>query len=181
MGRHKKIIEEDKTDIPEASITEDKNIKESNIELDQPIAPEIEQPKPEKKEVKEKINPAPPKKGKKGKMVSINGDAFSRFSIGIERVSLQFHKDKELKNHEEMLIDSSARQLAELYEVPKMLVLIQYGAAMLLPHAVRFLNAHAEKIELQNEEKKMDIQKKKEEIEKAKEGLDFNKIKEEIV
>jgi len=178
LGRHKKVVEN-----PEQTDKPIEETKPDNPETtDNPgTADNIIEEKPvEEKIVKEKIKPAPKKTKQKQKMVTINGDAFAKFSIGIERVSLQFHKDKELKNHEEMLIDASAHQLAELYEVPKVMVLIQYGAAMILPHAVRLMNAHAEKIELENEEKKIDIQKKKEEIQKGREEIDLKKIQQEI-
>jgi len=178
MGRHKKIIENpEQTDKP---IEEE--AKPDNPETTENILEEkqVEEKPVEEKIVKEKIRPAPKKSKQKQKMVSISPEGFAKFSIGIERVSLQFHKDKELKNHEEMLIEESAKQVAELYEVPKIMVLIQYGASMILPHAVRLMNAHAEKIELENEEKKIDIQKKKEEIQKGREEIDLKKIQQEI-
>jgi len=183
MGRHKKIVENpEQTDTPiEEEAKTDNPETHEGLETEENLIEE-KPASPKEKIVKEKIKPAPKKLKQKQKTVSLNGEAFARFSVGIERVSLQFHKDKELKNHEEILIDTSARQLAELYEVPKVMVLIQYGASMILPHAVRLMNAHAEKIELQNEEKKLDIQRKKEEIQKGREGslMDLKKIQEEI-
>jgi len=173
MGRHKKVENPEQTDKPIEEETKPDNPEtQETVEENKPIE--------EEKIVKEKIKPAPKKSKQKQKMVSISPEGFARFSIGIERVTLQFHRDKELKNHEEMLIEESAKQVAELYEVPKIMVLIQYGASMLLPHAVRLMNAHAEKIELQNEEKKIDIQKKKEEIQRNREEIDLKKIQQEI-
>ncbi len=135
--------------------------------------PEAEQEEKPKKKVREEIKKAPQGRKKKSKFqtVPLNPEAFARFSIGIEKVTLNFHKDKELKPHEEALIETSAEQLAELYEVPKIIVVIQYIAAMALPHATRLMNAHAEKIELENEQKKMEIEEKKRQIEEGRKQI----------
>ena len=162
--------------------SEDNNIEDNNsdpdLSMEEPkedLKQEIKE-EPEKrtytKKVKEEI--AKPPKKKKGRLqtVQLNPQAFANFSIGIEKTTLQFHpKNKELTGAEEQFIESSATQLAELYEVPKLVVVIQYIAAMTLPHATRLMNAHAEKIELENESKKLDLEEKKRKVEEGREKV----------
>ena len=153
---------------PELSMEEPKEpIKEATKEESK------EEPEKRKytKKIKEDIaKPPKPKKGKH-QMVQLNPEAFAKFSIGIEKTTLQFHKNKELTGAEEQFIETSAMQVAELYEVPKLVIVIQYIASMTLPHATRLMNAHAEKIELENEEKKLDLEEKKQKVEQGREKV----------
>lgn len=163
-----KLSKEKKEELkePEASESESQPKEELSLE---PDIPEPEQPKEKKKkEIKEKIEKAQAKdKKKKDKkeMIAIRPDAFANFSVGIERITLQVHKkNKELSEAEEMLIRTSAEQVAEVYEVPKIIVLVQYGVAMVLPHINRILVAQAEKMEIQNEKAKLELEEKKKQI-----------------
>jgi len=125
-----------------------------------------------KKTVKEDIKKPPAKKGKKkGERIPLNPGAFAKMSVGIEKLTLQVHKDKELKDTEEQFIETSAEQLAELYEMPKIIVIIQYGAAMVFPHVTRILKAQAEKMELENEKKRLDLEEKKRKVEEGRKEI----------
>ena len=156
--------------------SEDNNIEDNNsdpdLSMEEPKEIKEEPKKVYARKVTEEI--AKPPKKKKGRLakVQLNPEAFANFSIGIEKTTLQFHaKNKELTGAEEQFIESSATQLAEIYEVPKLVVVIQYIAAMTLPHATRLMNAHAEKIELENESKKLDLEEKKRKVEQGREKV----------
>ena len=97
-------------------------------------------------------------------------------SVGIEKLTLQVHKDKELKDTEQQFIETSATQLAELYEMPKIIVVIQYGAAMVFPHVTRILKAQAEKMELENESKKLDLEEKKRKVEEGRKAVNTGEV-----
>jgi hypothetical protein len=143
----------------------------------EPETAESEQQKPAKKTVKEDIKKPPAKKGKKkGERIPLNPEAFAKMSVGIEKLTLQVHKDKELKDTEQQFIETSATQLAELYEMPKIIVVIQYGAAMVFPHVTRILKAQAEKMELQNEEKKLDLEEKKRKVEEGRKAVNTGEV-----
>ena len=143
----------------------------------EPETVESEQQKPAKKTVKEDIKKPPAKKGKKkGERIPLNPEAFARMSVGIEKLTLQVHKDKELKDTEQQFIESSATQLAELYEMPKIIVVIQYGAAMVFPHVTRILKAQAEKMELENESKKLDLEEKKRKVEEGRKAVNTGEV-----
>ena len=143
----------------------------------EPETAESEQQKPAKKTVKEDIKKPPAKKGKKkGERIPLNPEAFARMSVGIEKLTLQVHKDKELKDTEQQFIESSATQLAELYEMPKIIVVIQYGAAMVFPHVTRILKAQAEKMELENESKKLDLEEKKRKVEEGRKAVNTGEV-----
>jgi hypothetical protein len=58
-------------------------------------------------------------------------------------------KDNELKPHEEKYIEESSMAMAELYEVPKLLVPANYAFSMVLPHITRFINTKTIKEELE--------------------------------
>ena len=138
----------------------------------EPETAESEQQKPAKKTVKEDIKKPPAKKGKKkGERIPLNPEAFAKMSVGIEKLTLQVHKDRELKDTEQQFIESSATQLAELYEMPKIIVVIQYGAAMVFPHVTRILKAQAEKMEPENESKKLDLAEKKRKVEEGRKEI----------
>ena len=92
-------------------------------------------------------------------------------SVGIEKLTLQVHKDKDLKDTEQQFIETSAIQLAELYEMPKIIVIMQYGAAMVFPHVTRILKAQAEKMELENEKRKLDLEEKKRKVEEGRKEI----------
>ena len=123
------------------------------------------------KTVEEKIKPAPTKKNKKSGKIALNPQAFGNFSIGIEKTTLLIHKDKTLKEHEEQLIRTSAEQLAEIYEMPALIVVVQYIASMILPHVTRLISAQAEKIEIENESKKIDLEEKKKKVEEGRQKV----------
>ena len=143
----------------------------------EPETAESEQQKPAKKTVKEDIKKPPAKKGKKkGERIPLNPEAFAKMSVGIEKLTLQVHKDKELKDTEQQFIESSATQLAELYEMPKIIVVIQYGAAMVFPHVTRILKAQAEKMELENESKKLDLEEKKRKVEEGRKAVNTGEV-----
>ena len=136
------------------------------------------------KKVKEKIERPPArKKGKKGKLerIPLNPQAFSKMSVGIEKLTLQVHKDKELKATEQEFIETSAEQLAELYEMPKLIVVLQYGAAMVFPHVTRILKAQAEKMELENESKKLDLEEKKRKVEQGRQEVKPEQVYESVM
>ena len=118
--------------------------------------------------LKENIKPVRKVKNKKSSKIPLNPQGFAEFSVGIEKTTLNFHKDKILKPHEEQLIRSSAEQVAELYEVPKIIVVIEYIAGMVLPHATRLMTAQAEKQEIENEKNKVDLEQKKLKLEEAR-------------
>ena len=125
-----------------------------------------------KKTVKEDIKKPPAKKGKKkGERIPLNPEAFAKMSVGIEKLTLQVHKDKDLKDTEQQFIETSAEQLAELYEMPKIVVVLQYGAAMVFPHVTRILKAQAEKMELENEKRKLDLEEKKRKVEEGRKEI----------
>lgn len=132
----------------------------------------------DKKTVKEVVRkpPANKKKGKKGQTIPLNPQAFARMSVSIERLTLQVHKDKELKEAEEEFITSSAEQLAELYEMPKLIVIVQYVISMLFPHITRILKAQAEKMELENESKKIDLEEKKRKVEEGRKQVNPEQV-----
>ena len=146
----------------------------------EPETAESEQQKPAKKTVKEDIKKPPAKKGKKkGERIPLNPEAFARMSVGIEKLTLGVHKKKEdkvLKDTEQQFIESSATQLVELYEMPKIIVVIQYGAAMVFPHVTRILNAQAEKMELENEHKKLDLEEKKRKVEEGRKAVNTGEV-----
>ena len=143
----------------------------------EPETAESEQQKPAKKTVKEDIKKPPAKKGKKkGERIPLNPEAFAKMSVGIEKLTLQVHKDKELKDTEQQFIETSATQLAELYEMPKIIVVIQYGAAMVFPHVTRILKAQAEKMELENESKKLDLVEKKRKVEEGRKAVNTGEV-----
>ena len=143
----------------------------------EPETAESEQQKPAKKTVKEDIKKPPAKKGKKkGERIPLNPEAFAKMSVGIEKLTLQVHKDKELKDTEQQFIETSATQLAELYEMPKIIVVIQYGAAMVFPHVTRILKAQAEKMELENESKKLDLEEKKRKVEEGRKAVNTGEV-----
>ena len=122
--------------------------------------------------MKEDIKRPPAKKGKKkGERIPLNPEAFAKMSVGIEKLTLQVHKDKELKDTEQQFIETSAEQLAELYEMPKIVVVLQYGAAMVFPHVTRILKAQAEKMELENEKRKLDLEEKKRNVEEGRKEI----------
>ena len=136
------------------------------------------------KKVKEKIERPPArKKGRKGKLerIPLNPQAFSKMSVGIEKLTLQVHKDKELKATEQEFIETSAEQLAELYEMPKLIVVLQYGAAMVFPHVTRILKAQAEKMELENESKKLDLEEKKRKVEQGRQEVKPEQVYESVM
>ena len=154
---------------PELSLEENTNTEEPKEEESQ--EEETKEVKEPVKKVKEKIEKPPVrKKGKKGKLerIPLNPQAFSKMSVGIEKLTLQVHKDKELKATEQEFIETSAEQLAELYEMPKLIVVLQYGAAMVFPHVTRILKAQAEKMEIENESKKLDLEEKKRKVEEGR-------------
>ena len=126
---------------------------------------------PGQKTVEEKIKPVPMKKNKKSGKIALNPQAFGNFSVGIEQTTLLIHKDNELKSHEEQLIRTSAEQLAEIYEMPALIVIVQYIAAMILPHVTRLISAQAQKIEIENESKKIDLEEKKRKVEEGRQKV----------
>ena len=143
----------------------------------EPETAESEQQKPAKKTVKEDIKKPPARKGKKkGERIPLNPEAFAKMSVGIEKLTLQVHKDKELKDTEQQFIETSATQLAELYEMPKIIVVIQYGAAMVFPHVTRILKAQAEKMELENASKKLDLVEKKRKVEEGRKAVNTGEV-----
>ena len=81
--------------------------------------------------------------------VKIDPIAFAKFSVGIETLTLQARKDKILKESERLFIEASAKSVAEVYDVPKMIVLAQYIASMVMPHATRSLDSITKKNEVQ--------------------------------
>ena len=150
--------ESDKIDDPDLSLEES------------PKEQEQEDNKDSKKIVKEDIKKPPAKKSKKKgtDRIPLNPEAFAKMSVSIEKLTLQVHKDKELKNTEQEFIESSSKQLAELYEMPKIIVVVQYVISMLFPHLTRVLKAQAEKMELENESKKLDLEEKKRKVEQGR-------------
>ena len=143
----------------------------------EPETTETGQQQPAKKTVKEDVKKPPAKKGKKkGERIPLNPEAFAKMSVGIEKLTLQVHKDKELKETEQQFIESSAVQLAEVYELPKIIVVIQYGAAMVFPHVTRILKAQAEKMELENEAKKLELEEKKRKVEEGRNQVNVSDV-----
>ena len=155
---------------PESEPDPDLSLDEKQHE---PETPDTEQQNPtSKKTVKEDIKRPPAKKGKKkGERIPLNPEAFAKMSVGIEKLTLQVHKDKDLKDTEQQFIETSAIQLAELYEMPKIIVIMQYGAAMVFPHVTRILKAQAEKMELENEKRKLDLEEKKRKVEEGRKEI----------
>ena len=169
--KRKRMEAEQKEDKePESEPDPDLSLDEKQPE---PETPDTEQQKPNpKKTVKEDIKKPPAKKGKKkGERIPLNPEAFAKMSVGIEKLTLQVHKDKDLKDTEQQFIETSAIQLAELYEMPKIIVIIQYGAAMVFPHVTRILKAQAEKMELENEKRKLDLEEKKRKVEEGRKEI----------
>ena len=173
--KRKKMEAEQKDSTKAESETDpDLSLEEKQPE---PETAESEQQKPAKKTVKEDIKKPPAKKGKKkGERIPLNPEAFARMSVSIEKLTLQVHKDRELKDTEQQFIESSATQLAELYEMPKIIVVIQYGAAMVFPHVSRILKAQAEKMELENESKKLDLEEKKRKVEEGRKTVNTGEV-----
>ena len=166
---------------PELSLEENTNTEEPKEESQEEETKEVKEPV---KKVKEKIEKPPArKKGKKGKLerIPLNPQAFSKMSVGIEKLTLQVHKDKELKATEQEFIETSAEQLAELYEMPKLIVVLQYGAAMVFPHVTRILKAQAEKMELENESKKLDLEEKKRKVEEGRKEAKPEQVYESVM
>ena len=166
---------------PELSLEENTNTEEPKEESQEEETKEVKEPV---KKVKEKIEKPPArKKGKKGKLerIPLNPQAFSKMSVGIEKLTLQVHKDKELKATEQEFIETSAEQLAELYEMPKLIVILQYGAAMVFPHVTRILKAQAEKMELENESKKLDLEEKKRKVEEGRKEAKPEQVYESVM
>lgn len=147
--------ESDKIDDPDLSLEE---------------SPKEQEQVDDKKIVKEDIKKPPVKKSKKKgtDRIPLNPEAFAKMSVSIEKLTLQVHKDKELKGTEQEFIESSSKQLAELYEMPKIIVVVQYVISMLFPHLTRVLKAQAEKMELENESKKLDLEEKKRKVEQGR-------------
>ena len=158
QSRNEDKPESDKIDDPDLSLEE------------APKEQEQEDKESNKKIVKEDIKKPPAKKSKKKgtDRIPLNPDAFAKMSVSIEKLTLQVHKDKELKNTEQEFIESSSKQLAELYEMPKIIVVVQYVISMLFPHLTRVLKAQAEKMELENESKKLDLEEKKRKVEQGR-------------
>ena len=166
---------------PELSLEENTNTEEPKEESQEEETKEVKEPV---KKVKEKIEKPPArKKGKKGKLerIPLNPQVFSKMSVGIEKLTLQVHKDKELKATEQEFIETSAEQLAELYEMPKLIVVLQYGAAMVFPHVTRILKAQAEKMELENESKKLDLEEKKRKVEQGRQEVKPEQVYESVM
>lgn len=165
--RKKKKEEQIKNeDNPESDKIDDPDLSLEELPKEQ----EQEDKDSNKKIVKEDIKKPPAKKSKKKgtDRIPLNPEAFAKMSVSIEKLTLQVHKDKELKNTEQEFIESSSRQLAELYEMPKIIVVVQYVISMLFPHLTRVLKAQAEKIELENESKKLDLEEKKRKVEQGR-------------
>ena len=165
---------------PELSLEENTNTEEPKEDSQEGEIKEVKEPV---KKVREKIEKPPRKKGKKGKLerIPLNPQAFSKMSVGIEKLTLQVHKDKELKATEQEFIETSAEQLAELYEMPKLIVVLQYGAAMVFPHVTRILKAQAEKMELENESKKLDLEEKKRKVEQGRQEVKPEQVYESVM
>ena len=165
--RKKKKEEQIKNeDNPESDKIDDPDLSLEELPKEQ----EQEDKDSNKKIVKEDIKKPPAKKSKKKgtDRIPLNPEAFAKMSVSIEKLTLQVHKDKELKNTEQEFIESSSRQLAELYEMPKIIVVVQYVISMLFPHLTRVLKAQAEKIELENGSKKLDLEEKKRKVEQGR-------------
>ena len=145
-------------------------IDDPDLSLEESPKEQEQEDKDSKKIVKEDIKKPPAKKSKKKgtDRIPLNPEAFAKMSVSIEKLTLQVHKDKELKNTEQEFIESSSKQLAELYEMPKIIVVVQYVISMLFPHLTRVLKAQAEKIELENESKKLDLEEKKRKVEQGR-------------
>ena len=174
--RKRKKMEAEQKDSTKVESETDPDLSLDEKQLE-PETAESERQKPAKKTVKEDIKKPPAKKGKKkGERIPLNPEAFARMSVGIEKLTLQVHKDKELKDTEQQFIESSATQLAELYEMPKIIVVIQYGAAMVFPHVSRILKAQAEKMELENESKKLDLEEKKRKVEEGRKAVNTSEV-----
>ena len=165
--RKKKKEEQIKNeDNPESDKIDDPDLSLEELPKEQ----EQEDKDSNKKIVKEDIKKPPAKKSKKKgtDRIPLNPEAFAKMSVSIEKLTLQVHKDKELKNTEQEFIESSSKQLAELYEMPKIIVVVQYVISMLFPHLTRVLQAQAEKMELENESKKLDLEEKKRKVEQGR-------------
>lgn len=179
--RKKLEQEQEREEDPDLSLEENTNTEEPKEESQEEETKEVKEPV---KKVKEKIEKPPArKKGKKGKLerIPLNPQAFSKMSVGIEKLTLQVHKDKELKATEQEFIETSAEQLAELYEMPKLIVILQYGAAMVFPHVTRILKAQAEKMELENESKKLDLEEKKRKVEQGRQEVKPEQVYESVI
>ena len=145
-------------------------IDDPDLSLEESPKEQEQEDKDSKKIVKEDIKKPPAKKSKKKgtDRIPLNPEAFAKMSVSIEKLTLQVHKDKELKGTEQEFIESSSKQLAELYEMPKIIVVVQYVISMLFPHLTRVLKAQAEKMELENESKKLDLEEKKRKVEQGR-------------
>ena len=119
---------------------EAKDVDEKHVQKDEK---EIEKETVEVKEKKKKKSTTPVE------YVKINPEAFAKFSVSVETLTLQARKDKILKEGERLFIEASARSVAEVYDVPKMIVLAQYIASMVMPHATRSLDSISKKNEVQ--------------------------------
>lgn len=88
------------------------------------------------------------KKKKKLKQLPASPEQFADFSVGLEKSTLAL-RQLALKDNEEKYIRESAKTLAELYPVPKLIAIPNYAFAMTFPHIARYFEKKSELTELQ--------------------------------
>ena len=125
----------------------DNDNEKKDIEKNEQVDMETKEKKTNETILKVEPNKRSTKKGKQ--TVHIAPEQFAKFSVSIEKTSLMLRKDNELKPHEEKYIEESSMAMAELYEVPKLLVPANYAFSMVLPHITRFINTKTIKEELE--------------------------------
>ena len=150
----KKDVEakDEKKDVLEEEQKKDDVVKDEKKDVVVKDVDEKHAQKDEKESDKEIVEVKEKKKKKTTtpvEYVKIDPIAFAKFSVGIETLTLQARKDKILKEGERLFIEASARSVAEVYDVPKMIVLAQYIASMVMPHATRSLDSITKKNEVQ--------------------------------
>ena len=145
-------VESEKKDVLEEEQKKDVEAKDEKKDVEAKDVDEKHAQKDEKESEKETVEVKEKKKKKSTtpiEYVKINPEAFAKFSVSVETLTLQARKDKILKEGERLFIEASERSVAEVYDVPKMIVLAQYIASMVMPHATRSLDSISKKNEVQ--------------------------------
>ena len=143
---------DEKKDVLEEEQKKDVDVKDEKKDVVVKDVDEKHAQKDEKESEKETVEVKEKKKKKSTtpiEYVKIDPETFAKFSVSVETLTLQARKDKILKEGERLFIEASARSVAAVYDVPKMIVLAQYIASMVMPHATRSLDSITKKNEVQ--------------------------------
>ena len=137
--------------------------------------PEVKnEPEPDNPEIKneEKITMPKAPKRRKGKVMRnpMTPESFGDFSVSADSLLVSaLHKDK-LKDYERDYIKQSGMQLAQSYQIPAMMLFINYGMAMTLPHVSRY-------VDKVNEKKDWEIKKIQAEIKTMGKDISLDELK----